>query len=1041
VLLTACTDPSWAVREAAGYGLAFANSPGSEEVLITLTRDPSWKVRAAAGRSLRVLVTRGVAPRERAIATLLFQTGDEDRDVRLGALRELGHLQADEARAAFLAGMRGNDEEIHDLCFKALTDLKEAREDLILAMEEALESSDEGEFLEAAEKYVELTGPLILENEFHLARLLRLLREKTLRTSKVFREIGRPAVPILLEDLRRFYSPGRKFAAGDYGPRMLDLVQEILAEDAAPIFEEILLEWEEADSARRQAVDLGSRYHAKTLVKTFKKAYHGESFSDIRSALLKGIAAADDPALAEFIRDALTSGNYHLKRTARAIIDQHPALEVGDALVKAAEDELVTVAGDGRGNPELAAVLVRMLVVREHPKALRLAQALLAHADPDFRRTGAGTIRFLSDTALALTLLSQAYRREDGRHWEDDAPGRDKEDAPEDDPERFRSPRRKVVQALLKSARLVGGRQALPLISQAATDGDSVVREAAMLQAAAIVDPASLMLALRLIAGETDPVAAGKALRVVVGYDDEKGQALLTRWLTRGDRRQRIDVLSALRWSESAHIPPAVIEALTAGGWDEDARLIAVEALENRGDPAYLPVLVKLVQQDPSLEVRSAAIRALGATGDQAAVPVLLELLDTGQTFEGDLAELQSTAVEVLGELGATRAVPRLLALLTHEWTLALESPEEDSRHFHAADLLLTALARTGDERATYPLVSLLFSPTLHQSFVLLDQSPPRDQRSLIGSLIRALVRFPDDLLVPVGKRAIGDRMRSGDAYRIDEGYLIYVAGLLADPRSEEIRLPRPRRGLASLLYGLTLKTVPRSSFADLTALMHLSSGAAGRHDFETSRELAGRRLEIAELLDPTAFREEETTLRADFDFLSGMSLMLSGREEEGLIRYRAGKERDAEDPQILNLFAWYLADTGRHLDEALETAMAAGRRAPSDPFVIDTIGWTLHRLGQSRQAVRRLNLAVTLDRGDSERATGRQPDPILLYHLAAAWSRAGFPGNSATVLARAVAMNDTLAAYALSDPDFEAVKEAKLLTRAVEEGLRAIPR
>ena len=70
-----------------------------QQTLIARTGDKSWRVRAAAGRSLRVLVTRRVAPRGPAVAALLLLTADEDRDVRLRALRELGHLRADEAGA------------------------------------------------------------------------------------------------------------------------------------------------------------------------------------------------------------------------------------------------------------------------------------------------------------------------------------------------------------------------------------------------------------------------------------------------------------------------------------------------------------------------------------------------------------------------------------------------------------------------------------------------------------------------------------------------------------------------------------------------------------------------------------------------------------------------------------------------------------------------------------------------------------------------------------------------------------------------------
>ena len=47
------------------------------------------------------------------------------------------------------------------------------------------------------------------------------------------------------------------------------------------------------------------------------------------------------------------------------------------------------------------------------------------------------------------------------------------------------------------------------------------------------------------------------------------------------------------------------------------------------------------------------------------------------------------------------------------------------------------------------------------------------------------------------------------------QGYLAYVAQLFADPRCREIRLARPRRGLAAILLSLTLEIVPRDSSVD----------------------------------------------------------------------------------------------------------------------------------------------------------------------------------------------------------------------------------
>ena len=131
-------------------------------------------------------------------------------------------------------------------------------------------------------------------------------------------------------------------------------------------------------------------------------------------------------------------------------------------------------------------------------------------------------------------------------------------------------------------------------------------------------------------------------------------------------------------------------------------------------------------------------------------------------------------------------------------------------------------------------------------------------------------------------------------------------------------------------------------------------------------------------------------------------------------------------------------------MDDALETALAAGRRAASDPRTIATVGYTLHRMGKHKEAVLRLREAVKLDQERVERASPEDDlrrDPLFVYLLAAATTRAGFAMQGAEALARAVAMDDTLADAARSSPDFERLKREGLLEEAIDAALATIPR
>jgi len=1020
VLLLGARDPSWAVREMAVHGFGLAREAAVEEPLLAALSDPSWRVRATAASALRRQATRGRADRDRAVSALLKRIGDpaEDPDVRRVMLYELDLLDAPEAAEVFLAGYENEeDDRTREICFLALTRLLTAREALVGAMENALDRSEEAIFLEAAEKYAELTGSRILENEAHKGRLLRLLRtHHSLQVGKVFEEIGPDAVPVLLEELERFWTRRRVPAQADLTQTILDLVEKILNEDAAEVLDRIIREWEAAEPARRYALYLARLYHAKALVSTFEEIFTKEGVRGIQASLLEGIAAAGSGNLPRFLELAVLSGNLELQRAARRILESRPEIDLRDALAEAltAENRNAPVARD----------FIQLLVKRDKAKAYEQASRLLAHAEPDFRVVGADWIRFLAPPEEILAKLAAAYDREDGLVRDADAPPQEEED-------RIREERRQVVRAILQSARATAKSAALPLLTKAAGDDDPVVREIALRETARLEDPAALRLAIEVLAGETEPTVAHEARKAILGHDTAEARAKLAEWLTGEDPLARRSALRALDTVEDAAIPDLVLTALSEGRWEPAARVTAVQALATRQDPDHLDVLLRLATGDKDPDVRSSAIEAVEQIGSARAAPALLRLLPREGEDLRDLGtserELAAQAIQTLGWLDAPDAVAPLLALLRREWPLALVDRTEDRRHFDAAALIVTALGRIGDERALPIVLELLFSADLYRPFALLGSSPPKDERNLLGVLLAALVRFPDNAVGREGATLLTRLRESGEVYRIDESYLLYLANQLTDPRTEVGR-PQPRRTLAGMLYRLVLDVAPRESAVDQTALSMLGARAADERRFDEAAAHHARYSEIVRLNDPRWFTEREDVILARSDFLTGMAMMLAGREEEGLARYRNGRERDPEDDEILNLFAWWLAETGLHLEEALEAGQAGGRRAGSDPNVIDTIGWTLHRLGRHREAVLRLRKAAELDE-DRAASDLRKADPLILYHLSAAEAKAGLTEIAANHLLHVLTrMDDTYATRAAASPDFESLRREGLL-------------
>lgn len=71
------------------------------------------------------------------------------------------------------------------------------------------------------------------------------------------------------------------------------------------------------------------------------------------------------------------------------------------------------------------------------------------------------------------------------------------------------------------------------------------------------------------------------------------------------------------------------------------------------------------------------------------------------------------------------------------------------------------------------------------------------------------------------------------------------------------------------------------------------------------------------------------------------------------------------------NALGYSLADRNVRLDEARQLVGKALELAPDDPFILDSMGWVLYRLGQPKEAIVYL-----------ERAYGQRQDPEIAAHL-----------------------------------------------------------
>ena len=164
--------------------------------------------------------------------------------------------------------------------------------------------------------------------------------------------------------------------------------------------------------------------------------------------------------------------------------------------------------------------------------------------------------------------------------------------------------------------------------------------------------------------------------------------------------------------------------------------------------------------------------------------------------------------------------------------------------------------------------------------------------------------------------------------------------------------------------------------------------------------------------------REFETIVEMDPRSVSGHTMIgiilrRQGYTEEAMQQYLKVLAIDHEAPVAANNLAWIYAEREESLEEGLRLARIARSKMPSEPAVIDTIGWLYYKLRQPQLALPYIQEAIQLDSGN----------PQYYYHLAAIHARAG-----ETLLAREAIQK----AFEIGE-DFAGVEDARRLQERLQ--------
>ena len=80
---------------------------------------------------------------------------------------------------------------------------------------------------------------------------------------------------------------------------------------------------------------------------------------------------------------------------------------------------------------------------------------------------------------------------------------------------------------------------------------------------------------------------------------------------------------------------------------------------------------------------------------------------------------------------------------------------------------------------------------------------------------------------------------------------------------------------------------------------------------------------------------------------------------------------RDPDNAEALNALGYTLADRTDRYEEAYALIKRAFELKPDDHYIVDSMGWILHRLGRHREALEQLRRAMSI-----------RPDPEIAAHL-----------------------------------------------------------
>ena len=133
--------------------------------------------------------------------------------------------------------------------------------------------------------------------------------------------------------------------------------------------------------------------------------------------------------------------------------------------------------------------------------------------------------------------------------------------------------------------------------------------------------------------------------------------------------------------------------------------------------------------------------------------------------------------------------------------------------------------------------------------------------------------------------------------------------------------------------------------------------------------------------------------LNEDFYIQDAATFNLAGKKDQSESTLREGLSHFPDDPGLMNELAYFWAEQGSHLPEALALSRRAGTLEPDSGPIMDTCGWVYFQMGQIKDSLPYLQRAAVMTNND----------PVVLQHVGDAYLKLGLRREAIQTWTRAL--------------------------------------